>query len=521
MKVLIANPPALFPLADGMEKYFIRAGSRWPAATVKKRETPIRDFLPFPFYLAYSAAMLRDDGFDVTAVDAVALNWTEDEFVAHVHKEKPDVLLLESTTPTIKLDVEVLRRIKGEMPELITCIAGSHVSTFPKDTLEMFPEINFIFMGEYEQPFLNFARHIREHGRDYEGLRQKEGIAFIEDGQLYCGPKGLNRKLDELPFPAWDLFPMVGENAWEYYWDNICTKKPAVQMHASRGCNMRCDFCVWIQVMYSNSTFRGFGADRIIDEMEELIKRYGAEEVYFDDDMFTGNKKHVMNFCQRIKERGVKVKWSVMGDAMICDEAMLEAMADAGCIAIKFGVESGDERVLKEINKPVKHDKVLKFCKKANQLGIKTHATFSFGLSGETRESMQKTYEFMKKLDVDTIQVSITTPFPGTKFYQKAKERGHLTSEEWELFDGNHTSVIRYDNLSNEEIQAFATSARTRWLRSRLYNLPWLYRQSKIVARIARSQGLGGIKKLFGAGYDILRGEKSESLKLIQKTSPA
>lgn len=520
MKVLVANPPAQFVLKDGLEKYFIRAGSRWPAATVKSREERITDYLPFPFYLAYTAAMLRDQGYDVIAIDAIALNWTQDDFIQYTIREKPDLLLLESTTPTIKHDVEVIRKIRATLPEVTTCIAGSHVSTFPQETLEMFPEIDFVLIGEYEAPFMNFIKNYSENGKSKSALGVMEGLAYIDNGRFVSGSKGLNKNLDELPFPAWDMFPAKGENPWDYYWDNICQHRPAAQMHASRGCNFRCDFCVWIQVMYNNSTFRGFSPDRIIDEMEELVKRYGVKEIYFDDDMFTGNKKHVLEFCKRIKERGLKINWSVMGDAMVCDEEMLAAMADAGCVAMKFGVESGDYRVLKEINKPVKLDRVERVCDKANSLGIKTHATFSFGLSGETHESMENTFQFMNRLNVDTLQVSITTPFPGTRFYQKAKEKGHLLSEEWELFDGNHTSVIKNENLSNEEIQQFATMARTRWLRARLTNFPWLFRQVRIVWRIGTSQGFTGLSKLFKAGYSILRGERGESLKVIEQTQP-
>ncbi len=515
MKILLANPPAHYPLPNGLEKYFLRAGSRWPGSVVKPREQAVTDYLPFPFYLAYTAALLKTHGLNVTTVDAIALNWSEEQFIAYAIREKPDVMLFESTTPTIKKDAQMLRTILSSLPDLTTCIAGSHVSTFPEETLRRFPEIDFVFIGEYEQPFLQFARTWQSLGRDKILMGAGDALAYLNNGQYVAGAKGLNRQLDLLPFPAWEMFPIQGANPWETYWDNICQLRPAAQMHASRGCPFRCDFCVWIQVMYNNSKYRPFSPDRIIDEMAALIQRYGVREIYFDDDIFTGSKPQVLDFCRRLKERCIPVRWSVMGDAMICDEEMLEVMADAGCIAMKFGVESGDTGVLREINKPINLAKVERVCNTANRLGIKTHATFSFGLSGETHATMRNTWDFMHKLDADTIQVSITTPFPGTRFYQKAKQNGYLLTEDWELFDGNHTSVISNEHITHEEVEQFATMARTRWLRSRLLRWTWLRRQWRILRRISEGQGLRGLAKLFVAGWRILSGQQHRALKTI------
>lgn len=522
MKILVANAPAVFSLKDGYEKYFFRAGSRWPASVVKKRDERITEYLPFPFYLAYTTALLKNDNFDTHAIDAIALNWGQQEFVDYVVALKPSVLLMETTTPTVEKDVQIIQQIKNHLPKMIVCVSGSHVSTYPKETLIRFSEIDFVLQGEYEVPFLELMRKLRLDGiESRESLVGLSALAFrLPDHSYYIGEKGLNKDLDALPYPAWECFPKLGENPWDYYWDNICQSKPAAQMHSSRGCNFRCDFCVWIQVMYNSSKFRGFSPKRIVDEMFELQKRFGVKEIYFDDDMLTGNKRHVLELCKEIKDRGLKINWSMMGDAMVCDEEMIAAMADAGLIAMKFGVESGDARVLKEIGKPIKFDRVKNVCNTANSFGIKTHATFSFGLSGETRESMENTLKFMKELDVDTLQVSIATPFPGTKFYQKAKEAGLIQSEEWSLFDGNHTSVISHPHLSNEEIQNFATMARTRWLRSRVFKWSWVRRQFRIIARIWSSQGLRGVYKLFAAGFVILVGEQHKAMSLISKGHP-
>ena len=111
MKILVANPPALIPLEDGTEKYFIRAGSRWPFSVVKKRHEPLTQYIPFPFYLAYTTALLLQEGHQVDAVDAVALNWDHQRFVQFAIEKAPELLLIETSTPTVEMDIEQIKEI--------------------------------------------------------------------------------------------------------------------------------------------------------------------------------------------------------------------------------------------------------------------------------------------------------------------------------------------------------------------------------------------------------------------------
>lgn len=503
MKVMLANSPSIKDLENGFEKYFVKAGSRWPFSVIKKRNEKLKDYIPFPFYLAYTASLLKQDDFEISVIDAVPLNWDHKRFIEHVISESPDILLVESTTPTFEIDLKNLQAIKSKLGCII-CLAGSHATSYPEDILLKYEGIDYIFQGEYEFSFLNFCKLLKNNQK--EKLNELNSIAFkISDNEIHKSEKGLIKNLDELPFPLWEYFPQKGLKTWDYYWDNICQFKPAAQMHSSRGCPFRCDFCVWIQVMYDDSNHRSFSAKRIVDEMVELEKRFGIKEVYFDDDIFTGSKKHINDFCDEMIKRKIKIKWSAMGDAMACSPEDAVKMAQAGIIGYKFGVESGDPRVLKEIQKPVKHDKVKAICKKFNENGVKTHATFSFGLSGETKESMQNTLNFMKELSVDTLQVSIATPFPGTRFYDKVKANNQIVDLSWDDFDGANSSVISTENLTNTEIQNFAQYALKSWLYSRLINPSWVLRQIKMMLNVLRGQGLEGFMRIIKTGLRILR----------------
>jgi radical SAM superfamily enzyme YgiQ (UPF0313 family) len=170
-------------------------------------------------------------------------------------------------------------------------------------------------------------------------------------------------------------------------------------------------------------------------------------------------------------------------------------MARAGCIGMKLGIESANSRVLEQARKPIRLDKVRNVVFWCSQRGIKTHATITFGLDGETLDSMRETLEFCRTLPVDSIQFSVATPFPGTPYYESARHSGRLLDARWTDFDGSRSAVIRREGLSAEEIAAFTARAPSRWLRARLRDPAWLFRQARYLREILSDQGVAGLKR--------------------------
>jgi radical SAM superfamily enzyme YgiQ (UPF0313 family) len=275
-------------------------------------------------------------------------------------------------------------------------------------------------------------------------------------------------------------------------------------MHASRGCPFKCTFCLWISVIYDQGPYRTFSAKRIVDEMEEIVRTTGAREIYFDDDIFTVREDHVVDLSEEIQRRNLKVAWSVMGDAMAVTERAIDAMARAGCIGMKFGVESADPDVLKKLKKPIQIEKVRKVVAWCSSRGIKTHATITFGLEADTPDTMHKTLDFCCDLPVDSIQFSTTTPFPGTEHYRNAKAAGQIDDRDWSRFDGARSSVLSYASMSTEFVEAFTLRAPSVWLRARLKDPSWVARQAKYFARVARDQGLLGVLRRAERGTRLL-----------------
>jgi len=242
MKILLANPPYRVSINDKEERFFIRAGSRWPFSVTKCKDEK-SEYMPFPFYLAYAAALLeKEEGIEVFVEDSIALNETEEQFIAKVKSIIPDVILFETSTNTVRHDIELAKKIKEFNSDSKIVLAGFHVTALTKETFDISGSaIDFILLSEYEINFVDLVKELRD-GKDFS---DQEGIAFKKDGQVVINPVKSLLDINKLPFPARHLFPSNTNNDLSVYWDGFCQSKPAVQMHASRGCPFRCNFCVW------------------------------------------------------------------------------------------------------------------------------------------------------------------------------------------------------------------------------------------------------------------------------------
>lgn len=501
MKILLVNPPYKIDLNDKTERYFVRAGSRWPFSMVKRKTDRPDYYMPFPFYLAYTAALLREKGFSVAVIDGVALDISLDEFLDRAGWENPDLIVYETSTPTIRFDLRVADLLKERLDAKIV-FTGPHATVLYQDLLRKSTSVDFAVIGEYELAVLNLARELDSRSPRFERV---QGLAYRQNGSVGVnGEVKVIDPLDDLPMPAWDLFPTLGQAGPEYYWDNMCQFKPAMQLHASRGCPYRCNFCLWNQVMYREEKYRVFSARRIADEIQLAQEKFGVRGVYFDDDTFVVSKKHVVAICDEIIKRNLNIKWSCMGDAISIDEETIDRMAQSGCIGMKFGVESGDEQILKKIDKPLKLENAKRVTRWCASRGIKTHATFTFGLSGETQDSLKRTLEYSKALDVDTVQFSITTPFPGTRYFDEIRSNGQLLSTDWGDYDGSTNCLVKFENVSQEEVEDFCHSFPGRWLRNKLTKPSWVWRQVRYFKRVYDGQGISGCAKLVRRGVSYI-----------------
>lgn len=428
----------------------VRAGSRWPAKYRKPSSKRTR-YMPFPFYMAYAAALLEKiPNTELHVLDSLALDLTQEEFYTKCEQIRPELVVAETSTVTFYNDMEVLKNLREKLVSEIV-VSGPHATVMYREILRDYPHVGRVALGEYE---LSVAELVKQWNSK---IRTSEGFAVRKGGNIVTTPRPILRDLDILPTPAWHLFPM------EEYNEPFCSGYPNFQLLSSRGCLFKCVFCLYPQTM-EFGTFRAHSPERTVEEMKKAIKEYRPKELYFDDSTFTQNRERVHELCALIKSEGIDIDWACMTHAGTMNRELVFEMADAGCVAIKFGIESGSQALINKIKKGLvlEHaEKVFKWCKEA---GIRTHATYMFGLPGDTKESIKQTLKFALELDSDSAQFSIAIPFPGTEFYRMAEEHGWLIERDWSKFDGNNYAVVSYPDLRADELMEFLRYAQQRWV---------------------------------------------------------
>jgi radical SAM superfamily enzyme YgiQ (UPF0313 family) len=440
--------------------YGVRAGSRWPHL-----ESAVDRYMPFPFQLAYASALLEKHNYDILLVDGIAEKISEEAFLNRAVGFKPNLILLEVSTPSFNTDIQFTRRLRNRLdPGVKIAFCGPHALMFKTEFLDHHPEVDLVLIGEYELTMLNIARAMAE-GKDF---RKTPGLIYRDPSgkSISTGPPEIIKDVNSLPWPARHFLPMYN------YWDqpgNI--PEPTLQMWASRGCPFSCSYCIWPQVMSGNK-YRPRDIHHILDEIEQVCAKYGFNSVYFDDDTFNIGKKRMLEFCKEKIRRKLDIPWAIMARADLMDREILESMADAGLWAVKYGVESAEPKLLAHVGKELNLRKAVENVELTKKLGIKVHLTFMFGIPGETSQTIKNSVRLAKKLAPDSIQFSILTPLPGTRIFDELRSKGHLLEADWKKFNGYFSSVIRTDDLSAKDLEKAVSWAWRSWYRHNvLHNL--------------------------------------------------
>ncbi|GEM_PF-406291 len=465
LKFLLANMPWQRGQLSG-----VRAGSRWPHL----KHGQERDYLPFPFFLAYATSLLQKNGKKAILIDAIAEGLTGQGFLDKVSNMDINYLVTETSVPSFSYDLDLLRQVSERGVSIVLC--GPNTQMYQPQFLKDTPFIDFVLCGEYEATLLELADHL-ESGGELSGVR---GLMFRKDGRII---KNADRELldvNSLPWPHRETLPM------ERYLDAPgAMPTPSAQMVASRGCPFGCGFCLWPQVMYGGRHYRPRAVKDVIDEMEYLVKEKGFRSIYFDDDTFNIGKSRMLEFCDEIiKRRLEKTPWAIMARPDLMDEDILSAFKKAGLWAIKYGVESGVQELVNNIGKDMDLKKSSEMIRLTQKLGIRTHLTFTFGLPGETRDTIERTIRFARSLSPFSVQFSITTPFPGTSYYSALEKEGRIISKDLSDYDGHGKSVMRLASLAPGELEKAKRRAYDSWA--------WHLRLKKMLSYINRFIGLPG-----------------------------
>ncbi len=349
--------------------------------------------------LAYLAAVAEQDGHEARIFDfGLRPCRSLEEEVQDVVDFKPDLVALTSMT-TSYASVEESAAMLKEALDVTTIIGGPHATTLPDLTLEN-PNIDYLIYAEGEDIFQDFLRALDSGTQNWSDI---EGLWYKEDGRVINGgERDLIKNLDALPYPARHLFDL------DQYPLYAPDGEPMLTVLSSRGCPYNCSFCFKGIV---GRTYRQRNPDNIADELEYIIENYGVRNFYFIDDLFTIDVRRLDKILDHFIERNMDIRWQCLARVDRVNPELLAKMYQAGCRQIHYGIESGNEEVLKRTAKHIRLDQVGDAVRWTEEAGIQSKGYFILGLPGDTEETMEETIEFAADLELtDAIALYRTQP---------------------------------------------------------------------------------------------------------------
>jgi radical SAM superfamily enzyme YgiQ (UPF0313 family) len=390
--------------------------------------------------LAYLAALLRDKGYDVSLIDANVLKLSKEDILAKLNEIKPEYLLYNAITDNLQGTIFWIKEIRKEYEKPVI-IGGPHMEIYPKETLTH-ECLDYGVVGDGWETLPELLEGLEQK----KDLTEIKGLVFRKDGEVvFTGERPKTTSLEDVPFPARDLLPN------EKY-DMVASKaKPLSIMITALGCPFRCTYCC------TDTKLRARSAEHIVAEVEECINRYGIKEIEFYDETFTVNKKTMKRFLDLIEEKGLKFNFSIRTRVDCVDKDLLQRMAKNGCIRANFGIESGDEDVLRATNRNMSIDSIRQSVKWAKDAGIMTFGFFMIGLPQDTKESIEKTLKLMLELDLDFMQLNKFTILPNSEMYEEyKKETGEDFWREYTLGNVTLDDFKRtYLQVTEEELDKY------------------------------------------------------------------
>lgn len=434
MNILFLNPPF-------MDKF--SRSSRSPAVT--KGGT-----FYYPIWLAYAVGAAEKAGYNIRFYDAPATGSSLSKIVSLMDDFQPDLAVIDTSTPSIYSDAAVAGELKVKWPELFTVLVGTHPSALPVETLKINVGIDAVVVGEYDEAVCDLAGALTTEN-PWDSLENINGLVFRRGEQIITTtPRTHMEDLDSLPFVSSVYRKYLSIKNYFF----AAAEYPMVMIMTGRGCPYRCFFCVYPQVLHGRR-YRVRSPENVVDEMEYIVQNFpGVKEIGFEDDCFTANPGRVRKICSIIIERRIKIKWycNVRGNLSY---PLLKLMKDAGCRLVTVGFESGCQHILNNMEKGERIENYYAFAQNAQKAGILVHGCIMTGNPGDTPETLQKSFEFAKKINCDSMQFYPLYVYPGTRAYKWAQENLYLKTEDfsqWLTEEGLHNCILDIPGFSAEEM---------------------------------------------------------------------
>lgn len=363
-----------------------------------------------PLGLGYLSSYIKSAGFsDTKILDGLNLELSNREITEICKKDKCDIVGISIISDYRSEAFDLSRKLKEA--GIKVALGGPQITALPQISLNE-SGADFAICGEGEITFLELLRRISAGNSNFNNIPGlytkdiKENIhrEFIED-------------LDMIPFPDWEeMNPAKYKKAPH---GGLIKNFPVAPVVSSRGCPFECTFCASPNLWKKKIRFRS--AKNLVDEIEYLVHRFKVKEIHFEDDNLTLKKSHIEGICGEILKRNLSISWATPNGIRVetVTPDLLKLMKRSGCYYLAFGIESGSQNILDNIKKKTKLETIEYAVRKASKAGILTQGFFIFGLPGETRETIDETIKFAKKIPLDRAQFLILDILPGSELFEK------------------------------------------------------------------------------------------------------
>jgi len=393
-----------------------------------------------PLNLLQVAAIFQKDGFKVGLIDANGQNLSWQEAILKAKNFGPDFIFSRLGFDTLFADLKFLEKLKEEISVPIG-VRNTIAADVPKirDQIIKNQFVDFFLNYEPESILPDLVLALGQK----KDLKKVAGITFKQKNEIITTKEAqLVPNIDILPFPAYDLL----EDFSCYYTGTLSA--PMALITISQGCPFFCTFCA-----YNRHPYRTKSAQRVVAEIEWLVKKFGIKNFLFFDDLLGLDKNVLIEICKLLIKKGLRINWVSCTRANLVDQKILTLMKKAGCIEMAFGIESGSAKILKRVKKGITKEDIKRAAKLCHEVGIYFYAMIVLGLPGETEETIKETVDFILEIDPFYTQFCFATPFPNTEIFNYYRKRSYLETLDWsKYFPLSEKPIIRTKDLSADDL---------------------------------------------------------------------
>ncbi|HII15015.1 MAG TPA: radical SAM protein [Nanoarchaeota archaeon] len=404
-----------------------------------------------PLSLGYIAKDLIRNGFEVRILDGIKEKLNEQKMGDTAREFQPDVVGFQVYSCDVPAVNKYLKLLKEEFPNVLRIIGGPHVSGVKEAVFNDLNDADYAFHGEVEAVLPKFLKHYRTGD-----LHSLKGLIWRDKENVRANPPNIEEDLDAIGMPAWEL---MNPNSYRGAPQGAVYRNfPIAPILTSRGCPYFCTFCA--NHITHGRKVRERSVANIIEEIAYLQKEYGVKEIHIIDDNFANRKERVLEFCNEVKKKQLKFTLTFPnGIRLNClDEEILKALKGIGCYSVIVGIESGSEKILKDMKKSLAPGIIKEKIKLIDSFGIDVTGFFIIGYPTETRETIEQTIKFAKGLKLKRAHFSLFLPLPGTEITEQLIKEGKLKTVNWA---GLSYTKVQYvpEGMTEDELKRYQQKA--------------------------------------------------------------